>query len=453
MSNVYGKVPISSGQSQILQVGGSGLSGVLIANESGLTCQVSMQGANVTRSLYAGTVDFFPIQKGVNWTGNLIVSPSADLNNISFWPSSFLQIDTFGLGESPSGTYPINLNRTGNIGNNVSLNVGNSTSVSNDNNASGTEFIEATVLGSPSSNEAHFNDGSGWIGRWVNPTFTKVFQWFSAGSTALQLGAVALLTEILGNLKVDGDETVTGTGSWNAGGATIDGSSAFNGSAINVTTANVGTVNASTINDTTINTTTLHATSTITSANNQAHRFEDSGGTPRKVLNTDGSNKVTLSGITGTDLIQFLDSSGTVESKIDLINGIVGITGSIQSVAGDTSGTMAIQEILSGPVKLVVLTQSGFRQAGGKKMISLKNAFTNFAWVFNGGPGGIRLDSAGVAVTVNQTTWGTGTSAGTTAGTSFCQRSAAGFCTGFDAVGANGGDGGSNTGLCIFIGQ
>lgn len=324
MSNVFGKIPISAGIPVIENVGGSGLSGILIGNESGLTCTVEMQGANVKRSLYAGTVDFFPIAKGINWNGNLVITPSADLNNISYWPSSFVQIDTFGLNERPSGQYPINLNRTGNVGNQVTTAVGSATSVQNDNNGATTEFIEATVLGSPSSNEAHFVDGSGWLGRWNNPTFTKIFQWFSSGTTALQLGAAAFLSEFLGNLKVDGttelvgavtaDATlaVTGTASFHANGVTIDTSNNVNCNAINT-----NTVNATTINDTAINTATLHATGSITEANNQPLKWEDSGSTARNVLNVDASNNVNISGITGTDKVRFLKSDGTVEVTID----------------------------------------------------------------------------------------------------------------------------------------
>jgi len=324
MSNVFGKVPISAGIPVIENVGGSGLSGILIGNESGLTCTVEMQGANVKRSLYAGTVDFFPIAKGINWNGNLVITPSADLNNISYWPSSFVQIDTFGLNERPSGQYPINLNRTGNVGNQVTTAVGSATSVQNDNNAAGTEFVEATVLGSPSSNTAMFNDGSGWLGRWNNPTFTKIFQWFSSGTTALQLGASAFLSEFLGNLKVDGttelvgaatlDSTlaVTGTATFHASGVTIDASNAVNADAVNVNTVNGGTINA-----TTTNTASLSATSSITEANNQPLKWKDSGGTARTVVNVDASNNVNISGITGTDKVRFLKSDGTVEVTVD----------------------------------------------------------------------------------------------------------------------------------------
>lgn len=452
MSNVFGKVEIAAGRPQILEIGGSGLSGVLIANESGLTCTVEMQGANVKRSLYAGTVDFFAVPKGVNWTGNLIISPSADLNNISFWPSTFVQIDTFGSNEAPMGTYPMNLNRTGNIGNQVSTVSGSSTSVQNDNNVAGTEFIEATVLGSPSSNEAHFVDGSGWLGRWNNPTFTKVLQWFSSGTTALQLGAVAYLTQVLGNLQVDG------TASFNSAGATIDNTSAFNGSAVNVTTAgigtaNVGTINVTTVNDTTINTQTLNATSNITESNNQSLRWKDTGGTPRNVLNVDGSNNVNLSGITGKDAIQFLTAAGAANLNMDLTNGILGC-GVSQSVNGDTSGTMTVNEFITGTVKIVMVSQSNYRQAGGTgNSIALKNGFIRNASIMNMGCGGINLRSGVTAQTLNIVTALALAGGSFSTSTQIQQFSIGGCNTAFDHVSDNGSYSSAHDGVTFIIGR
>lgn len=325
MSSVYGKVPISSGHSQILDIGGSGLSGVLIANESGLTCTVEMQGANVKRSLYAGTVDFFPVQKGVNWSGNLVVTPSADLNNINFWPSSFIQIDTFGLSEHPHGTYPMNLNRTGNVGNQVTTAVGSATSVQNDNNAANTVFVEGTVIGSPQSNVSIDNSGNVSFGRWINPTFTKVFQILAAGTTALKLGAVGtFLTQVLGNLQVDG------TASFNGGGATIDGSSNFNGNAVNTNNVNTGVCAASTLNSTNANSTGLSSFDSLSVTNaatvNGNIVGKGSSSLDNGLLTTDGSGHVTantfnLAGA-GADFNLLLGSISRIHSfNAALING------------------------------------------------------------------------------------------------------------------------------------
>jgi hypothetical protein len=327
MSNVYGKIPLVANTSTMINVGGSGLSGLVIGNDSGFTCLIELQGANTKRTLYAGMVDFVPVPPNVNWTGNLLITPSSDLNNIQSWPASFLQIDTFGLGEQPSGQYPINLNRTGNIGNQVTTVVGSSTSVQNDNNASGTQFVESTVLGSPSSNTLMNNDGSGWFGRWVNPTFTKFFQWFSTGATALKLGAVGLLTEILGNIQVDGNEVVTGTGSWNGAGATIDSSSNFNGNGVSVNTANVGTINCTTMNATTVAATgneTVGGTLGVTGSSSLDNGHATTDGSGNVTATSFNTANGVVSGVHFLATPFLLDNAGTLASGATVTETVTG---------------------------------------------------------------------------------------------------------------------------------
>lgn len=465
----FGKVPLVAGATQTLDMGGLGLSGIVIGNESGLTLTVELQGANSKTTIYPGTVDFIATPIGRNWNGNLIITPSSDLGNVNFWPGSYAYIDVYGSGETPKGSYPLSLNRAGNIGNQVSLVSGSSTSVQNDNNAVGTSTVEATTLGSPSSNIELYNDGSGWFGRWVNPTFTKIFQLFSAGTTAIQLAASGLLTEILGNLKVDGTTTLTGnvsmggTASFNNGTASIDASNNFNGNAINVNSVNTGGASNTgneTIGGTLVVTgaTTLSSvaiTSTETHNNNQAIQWKDSGGTARTVLNVDASNNLNLIGISGNNLLKMLNSDGsTVEHTFDLSTGIWTPAGHQQSVNGDTSGSMNITEIMGGNVKIAIIFQNGYRQAGAKQMFTLSKTFSNVVGVLNFGCGGIELDSGGSAQTVNEVTWGTGTSAGSTAGTTQVQTQAAGFVIhAVDAIGSIGGYASGHTGIAIIIGQ
>lgn len=469
MPSQFGKIPLVSGQTIQEDVGGTGLSGIVIGNESGLTVTVEMQGTGGKWTLYPGTVDFFGVPPNRQWNGNLLLSPSADLSNASFWPGSYCYVDTYGVGERPSGTYPLSLNRANNLGNQVTIVSGSSTSVQNDNNASGTEFIEATVLGSPSSNEAHFNDGSGWIARWINPTFTKIFQWFSVGTTAIQLAASGLLTEVLGNFKVDGTSTLTGnvtmggTASFNNGSSSIDGSNNFNGNAVNVNQVNTGSV-SNTGNESVggtlgvTGTTTLSSvviTSTETHNNNQNIQWKDSGNTARNVLVVDGSNNLNIVGIPGNNLLRMLNSDGsTIEHLFDLSNGIWTPTGHQQSVNGDTSGSMTITEIIGGNVKLAIIFQNGYRQAGAKQMFTLTKAFSSVVGVINFGCGGIECDSGGASQTINEVTWGTGTSAGSTAATTQVQTQAAGFVIhAVDAIGSIGGYASGHTGIAIIIGQ
>lgn len=167
MSRFFGVIDISDGTRQIVDIGSGGLSGVLIGNESGLTVVITLQGANTSKSLYPGVVDWFPIPQGSNFNGNVQIDPSANLNNVASWPGSYVQIDTFGPNEIPTGTYPIALSRNTNVGNTITVNQNTTLGppaqlLQNDGNISGTQFIEATVGGDSSSAVNVTNDGT-WI--------------------------------------------------------------------------------------------------------------------------------------------------------------------------------------------------------------------------------------------------------------------------------------------------
>lgn len=379
MSNQYGKIPLVSGQQIIEDVGGTGLSGIVIGNESGLTCTVTLQGANVKKTLYPGTVDKFEVPKGRSWTGNMQIDPTADLNNIISWPSSHIYVDTYGVNEPITGQYPFVLNRAGNVGNPVSFVSGSSTSVQNDNNVAGTEFIEATVLGSPSSNEAHFVDGSGWIGRWINPTFTKVFQWFSAGATALQLGAAGLLTEVLGGAKVDQNLTVLGSSSLDNGAITTDGAGHETAVSLTATTVTATTVTATTAN---IGTATV---SGVTAANGGlqlpnavAIQAKDAGGIARTIEQVDASNNLQFFGITGKDILQFLSSGGNLEAAIDLVKGAFNLSTPVTDINGGTAGVAHHWMPFQGPsFKVVLIEEVGFRTAAANQDYTFPTPFVN----------------------------------------------------------------------------
>jgi hypothetical protein len=458
MSNQYGKIPLVSGQRILQDVGGTGLSGIVIGNESGLTCSVTLQGANVKKTLYPGTVDKFIVPQGRSWNGNVQIDPVADLNNIISWPSSHIYIDTYGVNEEITGQYPFVLNRAGNVGNPVSFVSGSSTSVQNDNNASGTQVVEMTVLGSPSSNEVHNNDGSGWIGRWINPTFTKMFQWFSAGTTALQLGATGLLTEILGTFKVDQTLTVVGTSSLDNGAITTDGAGNETATSVTATTINATTVGATTVNVGTVNATTVNATGNfnplgnVILENNVPLQIEDSGDTARNVLTVDASNIVTLSGITTKDQANVQNAAATIKFIFDLVLGLLTIPGTKQTITGNTSGTFDIYECFAGPIKLVIGIQANYRDTNTFANVTLKTAFTKVAFIVATSTGGIVTGTGGVADTMRQVTWGTGTTAGSHANGATVPQDAAGFSPGaFTQVGSNN-YGSAHDGICIIIG-
>ncbi len=158
MSVNLGKFPLTAGVIFMENVGGTGLGGVILGNESGLTCQVTLPGANIQRTLFAGTVDFFEVPKNLSWSGNLSVMPTATLTNSGNYPGSYLHIDIIGPDESIRGIYPMALPRLNNIGNVVNFGMA-ATSITNDGNTAGTNIVEATVGGDSSSAVSLLNSG------------------------------------------------------------------------------------------------------------------------------------------------------------------------------------------------------------------------------------------------------------------------------------------------------
>lgn len=208
MSNVYGKFDLSAGLQILENVGGSGLAGLIIGNESGLTLTVTLQGAGIQRTLYPSTVDFFAIPQGVSWSGNVQIDPVANLNNVSTWPGSYVQIDTVGSNEQVSGIYPLSLPRNTNVGNTVQTAMVNS--LQNDGNPANTQVIETTQSGSSGSNGYMDNSGNFYIAQYISGVYNKLLQTISNAATCVKLGVINKTVEVLGNLLIDQNIVVTG---------------------------------------------------------------------------------------------------------------------------------------------------------------------------------------------------------------------------------------------------
>ncbi|SRR6266487_2945832 len=219
MSHFYGTIDIVAGVRQFADVGASGISGVLIGNESGLTVVITMQGANTSRSLYPGTVDWFPLPTNSSFNGQVQIDPTANLNNIASWPGSYVQIDTFGVNEAPQGYYPMGLPRNTNVGNTVNTTGGTASAIQNDNNAVGTTVVESTPQGVGSSTLLEKNDGTVEFGELVAGVVTNYFQGTPGANPVLTLG--------------EASKSVTVRGPLNAGSFDSDGGTFFsNGSGI-----------------------------------------------------------------------------------------------------------------------------------------------------------------------------------------------------------------------------
>ncbi len=81
------------------------------------------------------------------------------------------------------------------------------TNVINDGNTI-TNVVEATLAGSSGSNVVIKNDGTITVAEYISSTLTNLLQVITG--TGLKLGAVGRLTEVIGNMTVDGTTTITG---------------------------------------------------------------------------------------------------------------------------------------------------------------------------------------------------------------------------------------------------
>lgn len=212
MSYFAGTIDISDLLPHIIDVGPFGNSGLVVGNESGYTVIVTMIGSSTSRSLYPGTVDWFPIpDRGFN--GLVQFQAQALLNNVTAWPGNYIQIDVFGLNEAPNNSaYPISLVRNTNVGNAVqtfaAVVTPFVTNLINDGNGAGLQVIEATVSGQSTSSVSMTNDGIVALGNSANHGFIK------SDNAAFQSDGAGNLTTtgkctVQGNLTVGGNFKLT----------------------------------------------------------------------------------------------------------------------------------------------------------------------------------------------------------------------------------------------------
>lgn len=244
MSNVHGTFAVVVGQTLTENVGGTGLSSLVIGNESGLTAIVTLQGANVSKTLYPSTVDRFDIPtdgkgKYLSWSGNVIITFSALLNNQASWPGSYIQIDTYGIGEAPNGTYPMALPRNTNVGNTIPLS-SSATSITNTGNVAGTAIINAQVLADGSNAVLITNDAQVTLGDATHNAVITVI-----GKSSFDNGAFK--TDGSGNITAQ-DILFDGHLGVSANADTIDANSA---TATYIKARNNGVINFQTPNGTT----------------------------------------------------------------------------------------------------------------------------------------------------------------------------------------------------------
>jgi hypothetical protein len=324
----------------------------------------------------------------------------------------------------------------------------------NDGFPAGSQFLEVTPSGAPSSTWSFDNIGNAFIKQYISNVLTTLIQTIAGNNNPIQL---------LGNLV-----NWSSTGDYNGQNINLGNRKVIaikNGAG---TLGNVFGVDGSDntfIQHNSNNQTVIYSSSGVQLLifdgngntiykNNSYLQSKDSGGTARNVLGVDTNNIVNLDGISGKELINVNKSDGTNKFSLDTSLGIFSAQGTAQLVNGDTSGNMAVNESIGGMIKCCVITQNNYRQAGAKQMISLKAQFTNFCLIINAGCGGIEADSGGASQAIQQITWGTGSSAGTSTGNSQAPTNTACYVNhAVDALGSPGGYASPHTGLTVVIGQ
>ena len=214
---------VSAGQPLTYRVPVYNIKALVIGNESGYTCTVTLVGGDVQKTLYPSTVDWYQVTDG--FKGDVIVLPTPLLNNLSSFPATSIIIDAIHLNDPEEASmYPVSLNRNTNIGNSVSTSVTSTNAIDNENNPAGTSIIKSIVSGDGTNqavsltNDAVFTLGDAAHHGSISIDNGKIT---SDGSGDLTVG---------GTLSVTGASTVTGVFTATAaGGSTVSNAVQLNG--------------------------------------------------------------------------------------------------------------------------------------------------------------------------------------------------------------------------------
>lgn len=142
------------------------------------------------------------------WTGVLFCGPWGNVNVT--WqhqavlasanpPLSQVVVEVYQTDEFISGTFPMPLTRQTNVGNNIP--VGAATNIVNDGNVAGTQIVEATVAGDPTSAVSILNNGHMSLGT-VNNSAVVTFVGSSGNFTFKATGEVDIDLKLLCNLII-----------------------------------------------------------------------------------------------------------------------------------------------------------------------------------------------------------------------------------------------------------
>ncbi len=365
--------------------------------------------------------------------------------------------DSLGsLGNSPIG-----------IGGNVQ--VSTAQSLQNDGNLGGTQFIESTPSGASASTVSVDNNGNMTIKGNNAGTLTTLIQAVAGASPTLKLVAASVLAEVLGNLKVDGTNSIVGTSSFDNGALTTNGSGSFN--------TNVGVTAGNKINcnemdslaatDLVLNAPTSHSVSFKINGTEQSRvgaggLLNETGKlgktTDGDLIDASGASDVYFKAFGGN--INFQSPSGTLLAQLLQSNKSLALNSNQGNLVGTTNGNIFYWQPFTGSAfKLFMCQASNYNNTSAtRQAITLPVAFgACVGWFCNGflnpvnTTRGFYLKLSGVQQQGNMFT---GNGAITTNTGPFPSASMGGLNTtsGFDTIEFDGSLSGNGSGILVLIG-
>jgi hypothetical protein len=447
MSVPINAVTVTPGQSkQVSLQNGNLIQAVKISNKAPYDLTVDGLENTGARWQAAGLEEWYFPNGTCNGTCELTAYNNANLSNpgagiVLITP--YYMNDTLPKNAGQSTTIPTQV---------VQANVSTIQILQNDGFPGGSQFLEVTPAGAPSSTWSFDNVGNFFIKQYIAGVLSTLIQGIAGSANPIQF---------LGNL-VNWDTSGNYNGqNLNLGKRKILSIQNGAGTPGNVfgVDANDNTFIQHNSNNQTIiydkngsQLVTIDATGNTIYNNTKAIEWKDNAGTARNVLSVDVANNTILRAITGNDQILFQNAAGSIQMIMDLVNGLLNIPGKTQSVTGDTSGTMSVTELILGGYKITIVVQNNYKQAGAAQTITLVNGFVGRFFCSNWGCGGLVLAQNGTTQNANLVATVSATG-GTFSSQASLQQVTFGWCnTNVNQIKSQGGYASPHDGIGFFIG-
>ena len=305
--------------------------GFEIINDSPLAFNLGLPNGNANY-MAPQTTKFFI---GPNYrAGTITINPISVLSSVPAGLSSNVIIVGFNEGDDLPSYGATDIGKLVYVAGTV--NVPTPPAVKNDGNAPGTQFIEATPSDAASSTVSIGNDGSVTIKGDNAGVLTTLLQLIAGASPAVKLAAAAVLTEALGNMKVDGTLESVGAATMD-GTLTVQGASTFNNGVAgdSVAVDATGNVNVGHSNPSGANNVNVNGNVRV----NQFLSFFDNGGTARAfATNLGATNDNTIFTNANHGILHIMNSAETQDiATFSDTGGIALLLGTLSFLHGSIS--------------------------------------------------------------------------------------------------------------------